>query len=278
MLWKRRRRREGAAAPPQCAGFVRIEFGIGHPAAYGARADSPALHWLLHRIGAGKIVTDRGRISPTSRFREMSFRRKQRDRTTTGAASVAVLMRQNDDGDFWVFGYGSLMWRPGFEFLDSALAWVHGYHRSLCIFSHVHRGTPERPGLVLGLDLGGSCQGVAFRIAAEAREATLSYLRERELVTSVYQEKTVGLRFAEGGTARALTYIVDRNHRQYAGRLPLEEVTRLVANGVGVTGDNPAYVRNTYEHLLQLDIHDDALAKVVRQLDSEPKWVRRQGR
>jgi cation transport protein ChaC len=171
------------------------------------------------------------------------------------------------DGDFWVFGYGSLMWRPGFDFVESALAWVHGYHRSLCIFSHVHRGTPERPGLVLGLDRGGSCQGVAFRVAAKAREATLRSLRERELVTSVYLEKTVPLRFAEGKSASALAYVVDRAHGQYAGRLPIDEMARLIAEGVGVNGDNPAYVRNTYEHLLQLDIHDEGLAEVVRRLD-----------
>ena len=173
----------------------------------------------------------------------------------------------NGDGDFWVFGYGSLMWRPGFDFVESALAWVHGYHRSLCIFSHVHRGTPERPGLVLGLDHGGSCQGVAFRVAAKARDATLAYLRERELVTSVYLEKTISLRFAEGHTLPALAYVVDRSHSQYAGRLPLVEMTRLIAEGVGLNGDNPAYVRNTYEHLLQLDIHDEELAEVVRRLD-----------
>jgi cation transport protein ChaC len=177
-------------------------------------------------------------------------------------------MARDGDGDFWVFGYGSLMWRPGFDFIDSALAFVHGYHRSLCIFSHVHRGTPRRPGLVLGLDRGGSCRGVAFRVAARAREATLAYLRERELVTSVYLEKTVALRFSEGGTAPALAYVVDRAHRQYAGRLPLEEMTRLIAEGAGVNGDNPAYVRNTYEHLLRLDIHDGELAEVVRRLDA----------
>lgn len=187
--------------------------------------------------------------------------------------------RRDAEGDFWVFGYGSLMWRPGFDFLESALAFVHGYHRSLCIFSHVHRGTPERPGLVLGLDHGGSCQGVAFRVAGGAQEATLAYLRERELVTSVYQEKTVPLRFAEGGeesgkgrgigrgTTQALAFVVDRAHEQYAGRLPLEQMARLVANGVGACGDNPAYVRNTYEHLRQLDIHDMGLAAVIRRLD-----------
>ncbi|MBG0811053.1 gamma-glutamylcyclotransferase [Methylosinus sp. H3A] len=172
------------------------------------------------------------------------------------------------DGDFWVFGYGSLMWRPGFEFHESALAWVHGYHRSLCVFSHVHRGTRERPGLVLGLDYGGSCLGVAFRVAAAAREETIAYLRARELVTSVYVERNVGLRFAEGGSARALAFIVDRAHEQYAGRLSIDEMTRLVEGGVGASGDNPSYVRNTHEHLQQLDIHDPALAEIVRRLSA----------
>jgi glutathione-specific gamma-glutamylcyclotransferase len=169
--------------------------------------------------------------------------------------------------DFWVFGYGSLMWRPGFDFVESALAFVHGYHRSLCIFSHVHRGTPNRPGLVLGLDRGGSCQGVAFRVAAKDRADTMAYLRERELVTSVYLERIVALRFAEGGGARALAYVVDRSHEQYAGRLPAAEIARRVAEGVGQSGDNPSYVRNTYEHLARLGVRDDALALIVRELD-----------
>jgi len=169
--------------------------------------------------------------------------------------------------DLWVFGYGSLMWRPGFDFVESGLAWVHGYHRSLCIFSHFHRGTPDRPGLVLGLDRGGSCLGVAFRVIGRERAKTIAYLRERELQNSVYLEKMVSLRFADGGCANALAYVVDRSHGQYAGRLPYDEMTRLVAEGVGVSGDNPAYVRNTYEHLLRFDIHDAELAEVVKRLD-----------
>ncbi|MCX7899405.1 MAG: gamma-glutamylcyclotransferase [Methylocystis sp.] len=173
----------------------------------------------------------------------------------------------NDDDDFWVFGYGSLIWRPGFDFIDSALAFIHGYHRSLCIFSHVHRGTPERPGLVLGLDRGGCCQGVAFKVAARDRTKTLDYLRERELVTSVYLEKTARIRFTDGGSAAALVFVANRTHTQYAGRLPLDETVRLVAEGVGHYGDNPAYVRNTYEHLSRLGIHDAALAEIVRRLD-----------
>jgi len=170
--------------------------------------------------------------------------------------------------DLWVFGYGSLMWRPGFDYEESALAFVQGYHRSLCIFSHVHRGTPERPGLVLGLDRGGSCQGVAFRVAAERRAATLDYLRARELVTSVYLERSLIVRFSEGESVQAVTYVVDRAHPQYAGRLPLPEVARLVSGARGASGDNPDYVRNTYEHLLARGILDEQLAAVTRQLDA----------
>jgi glutathione-specific gamma-glutamylcyclotransferase len=172
-----------------------------------------------------------------------------------------------EDGDLWVFGYGSLMWRPGFDYLESALAFVYGYHRSLCIFSHVHRGTPQCPGLVLGLDRGGSCQGVAFRVAAAERAKTIAYLRERELVTAVYLERRVALRFAEGGGTKALAYVVDRGHEQYAGRLPPDEIARRVAEGVGASGDNPSYVRNTYEHLARLGVRDDALAEIVQALD-----------
>jgi cation transport protein ChaC len=175
---------------------------------------------------------------------------------------------QDGAGDLWVFGYGSLMWRPGFEFEESALAFVQGYHRSLCIFSHVHRGTPERPGLVLGLDRGGSCQGVVFRVAGDRRAATLDYLRERELVTSVYLERTVSVRFAEGAPISAVAYVVDRTHPQYAGRLPLAEAARLVSGARGASGDNPDYVRNTYEHLLARGIRDDQLAAVTRRLDA----------
>lgn len=169
-------------------------------------------------------------------------------------------------GDLWVFGYGSLMWRPGFPFVERRHAHLYGYHRSLCIFSHVHRGTPDNPGLVLGLDRGGRCHGVAFRVAQEEAEATVRYLREREQVTSVYLERRLPVRLDDGRATRALGYVVDRTHAQYAGRLAPEEVLRLVRQGKGLSGANPDYVRSTHEHLTGMGVVDPLLAAVTRAL------------
>jgi glutathione-specific gamma-glutamylcyclotransferase len=171
-----------------------------------------------------------------------------------------------DRADLWVFGYGSLMWRPGFPFVERRHAHLHGYHRSLCIFSHVHRGTPERPGLVLGLDRGGRCQGVAFRVDAAEVAATVRYLREREQVTAVYRERSLPVRLDDGRAVAALAYVVDRSHPQYAGRLPDGEVLRLVAQGQGVSGANPDYVRSTHEHLAAMGVVDPNLARLVAAL------------
>ena len=122
-------------------------------------------------------------------------------------------------GDFWVFGYGSLMWRPGFAHVETRRARLMGFRRSLCIRSFVHRGTEQRPGLVLGLDRGGSCVGLAFRVPGDLRDAVLAYLRERELVTSVYLERSLAIQLDQGEKVEAVCYIADRNHRQYAGKL-----------------------------------------------------------
>jgi cation transport protein ChaC len=118
--------------------------------------------------------------------------------------------------DLWVFGYGSLIWRPGFEHVERVPARVIGLHRSLCIYSFVHRGTPERPGLVLGLDIGGACRGIAYRVAAGHRAETLAYLRAREQATAVYRE-TVRVVWLAGNPERridAVCYMVDRGHEQ----------------------------------------------------------------
>lgn len=169
-------------------------------------------------------------------------------------------------GDLWVFGYGSLMWRPGFAYAERHRARLHGYHRSLCIFSHVHRGTPDMPGLVLGLDRGGQCRGLAFRCEADAADATLAYLREREQATSVYLERHVRIRLDDGRDVRAVTYVADRRHPQYAGRLPAEDLVRLVRQGVGISGANPDYVRATHGQLMELGVSDPILAGIAERL------------
>ena len=172
--------------------------------------------------------------------------------------------------EFWVFGYGSLMWNPGFPYEERVLARLGGYRRSLCVRSYVHRGTEERPGLVLGLDRGGSCKGVAFRVAPSDWQATVDYLRERELVTSVYLERTVRTRLADGRDVRALTYVIDRAHSQYAGAVTVEEAARIVGGAVGRSGPNPVYVANTVAHMRELGIRDHWLESVASAVVSDP--------
>ncbi|MBS3648046.1 gamma-glutamylcyclotransferase [Pseudaminobacter sp. 19-2017] len=167
-------------------------------------------------------------------------------------------------GDFWVFGYGSLIWRPGFAHTRTERARLNGYHRSLCVHSHVHRGTPERPGLVLGLDRGGSCVGLAFNVPGDLREEVLAYLRERELVTNVYLERVLPIRLASGDGVPAVCYVVDRNHRQYAGSLGEGEAARIVHGAVGQSGANEDYVLSAVEHLEALGIRDHWMEKVAR--------------
>src|ERR1700746_745136 len=142
--------------------------------------------------------------------------------------------------DLWVFGYGSLMWRPGFDFIEQVPARLIGEHRALCVYSFDHRGTPEKPGLVLGLDRGGACRGVAFRVAARLRDDTIDYLRGREQTTHVYREvmRSVWLENEARQRVSALAYVVDRGHIQYAGRLSLTEQLRLVRQGHGRSGTN----------------------------------------
>jgi len=174
------------------------------------------------------------------------------------------------ENDLWVFGYGSLMWRPGFDFAEKQLASIHGYHRAMCIYSHVHRGTREKPGLVLGLDHGGSCKGIAFRVAAANVEETLAYLREREQATSVYVESRLTARLCDGRKVSALAYTADRGHHQYAGKLSQEEVLRLVTQGIGISGPNPDYVCNTQAHLHELAIRDATLEWLAKEIARVP--------
>lgn len=186
--------------------------------------------------------------------------------------SVEILSKtEPSKDDLWVFGYGSLMWRPGFEFVEQLPARLIGEHRALCVYSFDHRGTPEKPGLVLGLDRGGACRGIAFRVASKLRHETMDYLRSREQTTNVYREvmRSVWLENEARQRVSALAYVVDRGHIQYAGRLSLTEQMRYVRQGHGRSGNNRDYVLSTVKsieaqgfrdpqlHQLALMLHDD---------------------
>ncbi|HYA06823.1 MAG TPA: gamma-glutamylcyclotransferase [Xanthobacteraceae bacterium] len=175
---------------------------------------------------------------------------------------------EHEGGDLWVFGYGSLMWRPGFAYLERVPARLIGLHRALCVYSFVHRGTPERPGLVLGLDRGGMCRGIAYRVAANKRAETIGYLRRREQVTTVYVETMRQIELEEHARRRlrALCFVVDRSHVQYAGRLTLGERLHHVRQGHGQSGANRDYVLATVRALEALGYRETELHLLAQEL------------
>ena len=171
----------------------------------------------------------------------------------------------------WVFGYGSLIWHPGFAVAERAVARLDGWHRSFCMRSIHHRGTVDAPGLVLALDRAGGahCDGVAFRVEPGAEAATLTALRERELISSAYVEDWLTLRLADGRDLCALAYVIDPAHVQYCGGLALEEQAQIIARATGGRGPNRDYLWSTAAHLAELGIADadlDWLADRVRMI------------
>jgi glutathione-specific gamma-glutamylcyclotransferase len=177
--------------------------------------------------------------------------------------------------DLWVFAYGSLMWRPDFAFLERVEARLVGAHRALCVYSFVHRGTPERPGLVLGLDQGGTCRGIAYRVSAADRTDTVTYLRAREQVTSVYREamRAIWLDGEPPRRVRALCYMIDRGHVQYAGRLSLEQQLHHVRQGHGHSGANRDYVIATVAALEALGLRESELHLLAERLKGTHETV-----
>lgn len=175
----------------------------------------------------------------------------------------------------WVFGYGSLVWNPGFAWSDRSIARLAGFHRSFCMRSIHHRGTPEHPGLVLALDEaeGAWCDGVAFEIDARIAEETLEYLRARELISAAYLEAVHPIALADGRQVQAVTYVIDRAHEQYCGGLSLDAQARIIATAVGGRGPNTEYLHQTAQHLAQLGLRDadlDWLSARVTQLALAP--------
>jgi glutathione-specific gamma-glutamylcyclotransferase len=185
---------------------------------------------------------------------------------------------EHETGDLWIFGYGSLMWRPGFAYLERVPARLVGLHRALCVFSFVHRGTPERPGLVLGLDRGGMCRGIGYRVAAAARAATVDYLRSREQVTTVYIEtmRQIELEDETRRRVRALCFTVDRSHVQYAGRLTLAESLHHVRQGHGKSGPNRDYVLETVRAFEALGYRETDLHLLAERLGNQGSVIRSQ--
>ena len=162
-------------------------------------------------------------------------------------------------GDLWVFGYGSLMWDPGFEYVRSQPARLRGYHRAFCVNSTRYRGTPERPGLVLGLDRGGSCRGIAFLVSDEKVDGVLHALWEREMAGRVYSPRVMRIELADGEKACALTFVADRGQDGYMGRLEVDAMARTIADCSGARGPNADYLFNTLRHLDALGIRESRL-------------------
>lgn len=173
-------------------------------------------------------------------------------------------LAQLPKGDLWVFGYGSLMWSPGFSYKDKALGRIHGYHRALCILSTRYRGTRRKPGLVMGLCRGGSCWGMAFRVDAARVRHALARLWKREMPRHVYAPRLLRVQLPSGRYVRGLAFLADPAHPAYVRELDLHGRARLVAQGIGQRGPCVDYIRNTLEHMNEVGVHDPHLERILR--------------
>ncbi len=196
--------------------------------------------------------------------RERAMRNKRR------TTELPQFLERTARRDLWIFGYGSLMWSPGFRYEQRSVGLLRGYHRALCILSTRHRGTWRRPGLVMGLCRGGSCWGMAFRVPAERVRRVLVGLWQREMPRKVYTPKLLPVRIAGRGGAgtatrvvRALAFVADPRHPQFTRELDLHSRAQLVAQGVGGRGRCTDYIRNTLEHMYALGVTDPHLARVL---------------
>ena len=178
----------------------------------------------------------------------------------------ATLADPRAEGDVWVFGYGSLIWNPAIHFVEKRTARIHGYHRRFCLWSPIGRGTPECPGLMLGLESGGACRGVAFRVLEEAVASELDILWRREMFTGAYRPTWVSARTPRGSVP-AVTFVVNRDNARYAGRLSEDRIAHHIATAEGPMGACRDYLFETVRHLAELGIRDrhlEAMARAVR--------------
>ena len=175
---------------------------------------------------------------------------------------------QRPPGDIWIFGYGSLMWRPNFPHLEMQPALLRGYHRALCIYSTQYRGTWEQPGLVLGLDRGGSCRGRAMRVAEDRADEVIEYLHEREMTNYVYRPKWLPVEISAGRVA-AYAFVADRGHDKYQPHLADADAVKLILQGCGKQGTCLEYLRTTIEHLDDLGIVEGRLHRLLKLAEKE---------
>jgi cation transport protein ChaC len=171
----------------------------------------------------------------------------------------------------WVFGYGSLMWRPGFPFLERQSATLHGRRRAFCIYSVHHRGTYERPGLVLGLAPGGAVRGAAYRVAEADWPETYAYLREREQPTETYIEARADIRLADGRRVETLVFLSDVKHPQWAGALTLARQADLIAGAVGLSGRNVDYLSDLVAHLREEGVRDRSMETLLAMVEERER-------
>ncbi len=227
-------------------------------------------------------MTDRpGARSPSSRVltREAIRDGVVRRMITAGGVYLKLLTEEELDAsrhallaevapatDVWVFGYGSLMWNPAFHFIERRPGTVYGYHRRFCLWTHLGRGSPENPGLTLGLRAGGSCAGVAFRVAASEAESELTIVWRREMVTGAYRPRWVRVHTPDGPVTAA-AFVINHDHVRYAGELPDATMAQAIARAAGDLGPCAEYLFNTVAHLDQLGIRDGPMHRLRDQVD-----------
>lgn len=195
----------------------------------------------------------------------MSLSANQTD-SAAGRGTHAYASLMPRVGDLWVFGYGSLMWDPGFAFAEAARAVLHGYHRAFCMYSERHRGTRERPGLVLALDRGGCCHGVAYRVRRSIAAEVLAYLWHREMPRYAYLPRSLKVRCG-GVMAPCVTFVADRSKPNYAGRLTAAQAARIISVAAGERGTNRNYLASTVRHLDELGIPAGGIREIQRIVD-----------
>jgi glutathione-specific gamma-glutamylcyclotransferase len=231
-----------------------------------ARARPEPITLTREMIQAGmvrKLVLESDRDYPVLSDEEL---RASRDETLARAAGDEV----------WVFGYGSLIWNPAFHFAEKRTGTIHGFHRRFCLWTPIGRGSHDFPGLILGLERGGSCRGLAFRIEASKVKSELDIIWRREMVGAAYAPRWITVRTA-GGMVRAITFVINHAHARYAGLLPEAKVAGIVARAEGGLGRCCDYLFNTVAHLDELGIGDRPLSRLAAQVAQRMTAIRRAG-